>query len=130
MWVYRSFQVFVFSFILTSPVYFLGNSVALETKWTCHLIIGLLLSISMFLCQRLLSDGRKFTARDRSKSIDRDAFMQRNAVKWCEDAQLVNACDKPHTLRGMFMLVKIIPLVVSGIYAIFIDLKRKNKRSK
>ena len=130
MWVYRSFQILVFSLLLTSPIYLFGNNIALETKLDCHLLLAGLLSICMLLCQRLLSDGRKFAERDRSQSVDRNAFIERNAVKWCEDAQLVNASDKPHTLRGMFMLVKIIPLVTAGIFTVIVARMRKNRTSK
>ena len=130
MWVYRSFQIFVFSLITTSPIYLLASNVALETTWGFHLPIAGLLSVCMLLCQRLLSDGRKFAERDRPQSVNRNAFMERSAVSWCEDAQLVNASNKPHTLRGLFMLVKIIPLVATGICAMIIALIRKNRTSK
>ncbi len=111
----RLFQVFVFALALTSPVYLLFEEHSLQSRCYIHLSLGFCIFLLLLCCQRILSDGQKFAQRDMAKRIDSEAFHNRSAIKWCEEAQILSSPDKPHTLRGLFMLVKILPLVLTGI---------------
>lgn len=124
MWLIRTLQLFVFSLALALPVYLFAGDTSLDAIFRGHLILGCVLFLILLGCQRILSDGQKFAQRDMAKRVDREAFHNRSAIGWCEDAQLLSSPHKPHTLRGLFMLVKILPLVFTGIVSLIVSRKR------
>ncbi len=122
--------MFAFAFLFTAPVYLFRGANTLEQVFQGHLIFAVCFFVVLLSIQRILSDGQKITKRDEALRVDREAFQKRHAVGWCEDAEILSSSMKPHTLRGLMMLITIIPLVVSGICALIHDLGSKYKRNE